>query len=101
MLDLCLLKLAGLEPKKIHSWVIFNHMSTPQKLDILASLCSDLVHDHPRLKNYASVLSDIRAAQTARNKIVHARWYVDQGTGAVDIMHLSAPRYDQNINRAR
>ena len=52
-------------------FIIFNHLSFPQRLDILGALCDKLMHRYKNLHNYKQTLSLLRNAQSARNRYIH------------------------------
>ena len=72
LLNSCLGKLAGFnergDPKP---FILINHSSFPQRLDMLGALCEHLVPTFPNLGNYKTVISNLRSAQKERNKFVH------------------------------
>jgi hypothetical protein len=71
-LNLCLGKLAGFnehgDPKP---FILVNHSSFPQRLDMLGALCEHLVPGFPSLADYKTTISILRAAQRERNKFAH------------------------------
>lgn len=72
LLNLCLGKLAGFndmgDPKP---FILVNHSSFPQRLDMLGALCEHLLPDFSTLSSYKSVISGLRTAQRERNKFTH------------------------------
>lgn len=89
--NLALGKLAGFDnifdPKP---FIIFAHASFPQRLDILGALCENLVSDHPHLKDYKQVISQLRSAQQIRNKLMHNTISYNPETERVEIAYGSA-----------
>lgn len=71
-LNLCIGKLAGFndlnDPKP---FILVTHSSFPQRLDILAALCEQLVKEFPSLKGYPDVVQQLRQAQKLRNDYMH------------------------------
>lgn len=71
-LNLCLGKLAGFnnlnDPKP---FILITHSSFPQRLDILGALCEQLQQEFPHLVDYKKVVSQLKAAQTTRNRYMH------------------------------
>lgn len=84
-------KLAGyqlmLDPRAL---IIVAHSNFQQRLDIVSSLCEHLLPEFPRLRDYQSVVSKIRAAQKARNKFAHNGIVTDEETGDVIVSYASA-----------
>jgi len=72
LLNLCLGKLAGFndlsDPKP---FILVNHSSFPQRLDMLGALCEQLVPEFPNLEGYKVTIVALRAAQRERNKYAH------------------------------
>lgn len=72
ILNVYLTKLFGFEEADTYKgFIITSHSSFPQRLDMLGSLCEQLVEQFPNLRPYKLVISSLRAAQTERNKIAH------------------------------
>jgi hypothetical protein len=71
-LNICIGKLAGFndqnDPKP---FILITHSSFPQRLDILGALCEQLEPEFPQLAGYKKVVSQLRAAQTTRNRFMH------------------------------
>lgn len=70
-LNLCIGKLAGFADGDPKPFILVNHSSFPQRLDMLGALCEHLAPSYPALANYKLVLSALRAAQKERNKFAH------------------------------
>jgi hypothetical protein len=72
LLNMCLGKLAGFndlnDPKP---FILVNHSSFPQRLDMLGSLCENLAPEFPSLADYDSVIGKLRSAQKRRNTFMH------------------------------
>ncbi len=47
------------------------HANFQQRIDIFESLCDQLAHQVPTLRDYKSVCTRVKAAQKARNKFAH------------------------------
>lgn len=72
ILNDCLGELAGFQVQEDpKSFILMNHMSFPQRLDILGALCELLAIDHPNLAAYKKVIQELRSAQSMRNKFAH------------------------------
>lgn len=86
LLGMCIGKLAGfdslLDPKP---FILVNHSSFPQKLDMLSALCEYLKNDHQNLKEYPDVISKYKAAQKARNTYLHNTIGPNPETGQMEI----------------
>jgi len=71
-LNLCIGKLAGFndmsDPK---AFILINHSSFPQRLDILGALCEQLAGEFPNLKDYENIVGRLRRAQKLRNDLMH------------------------------
>jgi hypothetical protein len=88
LLTICIGKLAGFDvQKEPASFVMVNHSSFPQKIDIFSSLCELLCEDYPKLKDYKEAVSAIKIAQKRRNKYIHNTITHDKKS---DIVHLSS-----------
>lgn len=90
IVDLCLIKLAGNELEDPRSLIPFNHMTVPHKFDTLGAYMDHLEPNYPGLRGYKSVMSDLKAAQAARNRIVHAKMGVNPRTRNVELSRLTA-----------
>jgi hypothetical protein len=71
LLNLCLGKLAGFEEGDPKPFILVNHTSFPQRLDMLGALCEHLAPNHPNLSDYKVVIGKLRTAQRERNKYAH------------------------------
>ena len=85
-LNLCIGKLAGFDelndPKP---FILINHSSFPQRLDMLSTLCEQLEHEHSNLSNYKVVISQLKAAQKLRNKFAHNGMSLNPDTGKAEM----------------
>jgi hypothetical protein len=72
-------KLAGFNHLDDPKWfIIVNHASVPQRLDMLGCLCEQLVDEFPNLSQYKNVLARLREAQSARNRYTHNSMHRDE-----------------------
>lgn len=71
-------------------FIIFSHASFPQRLDIFAALCDQLVQNFPHLGNYPSVVTALRTAQTSRNRFMHHPITFDPDSGQFKMAQGSA-----------
>ena len=91
LVGVCIGKLAGFnDPTDPKPFILVNHTSFPQKLDILSTLCEQLAPEFPNLSDYPSVVSRIRAAQKARNRHLHNVLVHNPETGRVELAEASA-----------
>ncbi len=85
-LNLCIGKLAGFDeifdPKP---FILVNHSSIPQKLDILSSLCELLESKFPNLQGYQETISKLKAAQKQRNIFLHNGMSLNPETGRIEM----------------
>lgn len=90
-LNLFIGKLAGFnelaDPKP---FILVNHSSFPQKLDMFGALCEQLVSDHPHLANYKDIISRLSSAQKLRNKFAHHGMAINSQTGKAEMALGSA-----------
>ena len=81
-LNMCIGKLSGFDdlndPK---AFILVAHGSFPQRLNILCTLCEQMLHEFPNLKPYKSVVEKIKKAQKARNKFAHNTFSYDPDIG--------------------
>jgi hypothetical protein len=71
-LDLMIQKLAKFETMFDPTFrILVAHSSFPQRLDMLASLCNQLVDQFSHLNDYKAVIAKLRDVQTTRNKFTH------------------------------
>lgn len=90
-LNLCIGKLAGFnelgDPKP---FILVNHASFPQRLDMLGTLCEQLAPEFPKLSGYKEVIARLKAAQSLRNKFAHHSIGFDKASGKAEIAIGSA-----------
>jgi hypothetical protein len=90
-LNLCIGKLTGFnELEDPKPFILLNHASFPQRLDMLGALCEQLVPEYPQLAHYKEVISVLRSAQTLRNKFAHNSMRFNQSTGKAEMASGSA-----------
>ena len=91
LLNLCLGKLAGFDDlSDPRAFILVNHMSIPQKLDVLGALCEQLSPTFETLRDYKPVISKLRAAQKARNTFLHNGLVRNESTGKLEMGQGSA-----------
>jgi hypothetical protein len=83
-------KLAGFDLFDPKPFILVTHASFPQRLDMLASLCQQLLRDYPTLTEYEKVVGKLRAAQSERNKYMHHGMSLNPETGRVEMAIGSA-----------
>ena len=84
-------KFAGYQsPLDYRALIMIAHSNFQQRIDIISSLCEQLLPKYPRLKEYKSVIAKVRAAQKARNKFAHNAVVADKDTGDVKISYATA-----------
>ena len=90
-LNMTIGKLAGFndiyDPK---AFILVNHSSFPQKLDIFGSLCEQLTTEYPNFKPYQKVISKIKTAQKLRNKFMHNGMNHNPETNRIEMPQASA-----------
>jgi hypothetical protein len=79
IMELCITKLSDMDMWDARSKIILNHMAWPMRTDIFASLANLLMADHPRLKDYQTVVPLLKKAQGGRNRVVHSHWGFEDG----------------------
>lgn len=89
-LNISIGKLAGFNLSDPKYFILVNHSSFPQKLDMLGALCEHLAPDHLNLVNYQAVISKLRAAQKQRNKYMHNGMSFNPDTGKIEMPQGSA-----------
>lgn len=57
---------------------------------MFGTLCEQLAHDRPTLKEYKTVVSKLKTAQTARNRYIHNGMHMDEQTASVHMAVGSA-----------
>ena len=72
------------------AFIMVNHSNMNQKIEIVGTLCEQLADTYPHLKNYDSVIKKLKAAQKARNGFAHNGMSMNEETGRVETMRMSA-----------
>jgi len=91
LLNLCIGKLAGFDNLNDPSaFILITHSSFPQRLDILSTFCEQYHHNCENLKEYKEVVSQLRSAQTLRNKYAHNGMSFNPNTNQVNMAVGSA-----------
>jgi len=90
-LNICIGKLAGSNDENDPKFfILLAHSSFPQRLDILGSLCEQLMIEFPHLRGYKDVVSNLKAAQKLRNDFMHHGMVANDENGAVEMPIASA-----------
>ena len=85
-LNMCIGKLAGFnDPFDPKAFILVTHSSFPQRLDMLAALCEQLVTEFPNLKGYDSVVQQLRQAQKLRNDYMHYGMAMNPENGQIEM----------------
>lgn len=85
-LNMCIGKLAGFNDlSDSKPFILVTHSSFPQRLDMLAALCEQLVRDFPNLKDYPSVVQQLRQAQKLRNDYMYYGMALNEESGQVQM----------------
>lgn len=75
-INLFIIKLLGVDDiNDPRAFMLINHSSIQQKIDMINSLCDYLKDKHPHLFQYKSVTSSLRKAFDSRNRIAHCPIY--------------------------
>jgi len=86
LLNLCIGKLAGFDnPSDPSAFILINHSSFPQRLDILSTFCEQFHHERKNLREYKSVVSKLRSAQKLRNRYAHNGMSLNPDTNKVEM----------------
>jgi len=84
-------KLAGYsEILDIRAVIITAHLNFQQRVDAISTLCEHLAPDYPNLKDYETVMRQLKAAQRFRNKYTHNAATLDEETGKVGLSYATA-----------
>jgi len=90
-IDLCIWKLSGFDDLNNPTpFILTKHMSVPQKLDVVGTLCEQLEQNFPTPAGYKEVLGLVRSAQASRNRFVHDGLTLNTDTGMVEMASGSA-----------
>ena len=71
-------------------FIIVNHSSTPQKIDMMCALCEERLADYPHLIKYKDIIGEVKSAIALRNKFVHSLIDFDKDKGCCVLMTASA-----------
>lgn len=78
--EMTIIKLAGMSAEDPRSKITFNHMTWPQRMDVLNSLIDYLTSGYPRLKDFETDVKPLlKKAQEGRNRVVHGFWGFENG----------------------
>lgn len=89
-MDISLAKLAGINDiEDPRVTVMTTHMSWPQRMDALETFVELLIPENKHLERFALVKPMLKKAQEGRNRIIHARWSVEDN-GNVNELKLTA-----------
>jgi hypothetical protein len=77
--DLMIAKLSGFELSDPRGAIITAHMTWPLKVDILETLITAFVPDHPHLKGFETIKALLKKAQEGRNRVAHGQWGHENG----------------------
>lgn len=90
-MNMCIGKLSGFDvlsdPK---SFILVNHSSFPQKLDMLEALCNELGDNFQHLKKYKLAIGKLNEAKNLRNQFLHNTIGVNQESGDLEVAIGSA-----------
>lgn len=90
-INIAISKFAGYESLlDYRALIMVAHSNFQQKVDIISTLCEQLLPEYPRLKDYKSVIAKIQSAQKARNKFTHNAITTNQETGEVTVSYATA-----------
>lgn len=74
-LTICFQKLTGFNDMSgPTAFIMLEHTSFPQRLDMLSSLCEHLCSSYPTLKGYQDVISSLRTAQRLATSLCTMAW---------------------------
>lgn len=90
LLNLCIGKLAGFNLGDPTPFILINHSSFPQRLDIFSTLCEQLHHEAKQLSDYKVVISQLKSAQSKRNIYAHNGMSYNEKTGKAEMAVGSA-----------
>ena len=89
--NIAISKLAGYESAlDFRALIMVAHSSFQQRVEIIGSLCEQLLPEHPSLRGYEAVIKKIQAAQKARNKYAHNAVIAHEETGDVTVSYATA-----------
>lgn len=73
------------DPTDARAYVLFNHHSFEQNLQLLAKLCSHLVYSTPNLKAYPDVIAKLGVAKQERDRLINGSMAPNPGNGAIEM----------------
>jgi hypothetical protein len=89
--NIAISKFAGYESLlDYRALIMVAHSNFQQKVDIISTICEQLVPDYPRLKDYKLVIAKIQSAQKARNKFAHNAITTNEDTKEVFVAYATA-----------
>ena len=71
ILNMAIAKLLDIGLYDPKSAIITTHMSWPQRMDMVESMCEFLNEQHPHLKRFSEIKPKLKKAQEGRNKLLH------------------------------
>ena len=89
-LNICLGKLAGFSEDDPRWFILVNHSSFQQRLEMLGALSENLVVSHPSLVGYEKVIGVLKSAQAVRNRYMHHGLALNPVTGKIEMAIGSA-----------
>jgi len=90
-MNLAISKLAGFsETLDWRALVLTAHSNFQQRVDVVATLCSELQHEYPHLKDYEAVITAIRKVQKKRNIFAHNSLFLNEDSGRVETASMTA-----------
>ena len=89
--NLAISKLAGYSmPLDVRALILVAHSNFQQRVDIISTLCEQLLSQYTDLAEYKAVIAKIEAAQNSRNKYAHNAIVTNDETGLVNVSFVSA-----------
>ncbi len=90
LMNLCIGKLSDINMYDPKLFILTAHMTFPQRLDILSTLCEQLEPEFPNLQGYKDVVGSLRSAQKLRNQMMHNSFAPDPITSEIRMVIASA-----------
>ena len=89
--NLAISKLDGYSmPLDVRALILVAHSNFQQRVDIISTLCEQLLSQYTDLAEYKAVIAKIEAAQKSRNKYAHNAIVTNDETGLVNVSFVSA-----------
>jgi len=85
-------RLSDVDPLEPRQLILFEHLSFPQKLDILGALASAEENSKIDPQELSQALHLVKRAQSERNRFLHNSVILDEENGQYFIMQMSARR---------